>query len=103
MCCAPLPTSCFGSPDGWWAKACNVAPPPRGPCRAFAHPTVWDCGMNAEVRPMKTAAETALAASFATARRRLPGPAVAGLREEAFRQFDVAGLPHRRVEEWKYT
>src|SRR3954470_21746844 len=59
--------------------------------------------MNAEIRPMKTAAETALAASFATARRRLPGPAVAGLREEAFRQFDTAGLPHRRVEEWKYT
>src|SRR5215208_7272098 len=59
--------------------------------------------MNAEIRPMKTAAETALAASFATAKRRLPGEAVAGLREQAFRQFDVAGLPHRRVEEWKYT
>jgi Fe-S cluster assembly protein SufD len=60
--------------------------------------------MNAEVRPIKTAAEMALAASFASAKGALPGAAaVAGLREQAFRQFDAAGLPHRRVEEWKYT
>jgi Fe-S cluster assembly protein SufD len=60
--------------------------------------------MNAEVRPIKTAAETALAASFASAKGALPGAAaVAALREQAFRQFDAAGLPHRRVEEWKYT
>jgi Fe-S cluster assembly protein SufD len=60
--------------------------------------------MNAEVRPMKTAAETALAASYATAKRALPGAGtVAALREAAFRRFDAAGLPHRRVEEWKYT
>ena len=60
--------------------------------------------MNAEVRPIKTAAETALAASFAAARRALPGAAaVAALREDAFRRFETEGLPHRRVEEWKYT
>jgi Fe-S cluster assembly protein SufD len=60
--------------------------------------------MNAEIRPIKTAAEMALAASFASAKGALPGAAsVAGLREQAFRQFDAAGLPHRRVEEWKYT
>jgi Fe-S cluster assembly protein SufD len=60
--------------------------------------------MNAEIRPMKTAAETALAAIFADASRALPGAApVAGLREAAFKRFDAAGLPHRRVEEWKYT
>src|SRR4051812_6052610 len=59
--------------------------------------------MNAEIRPMKTAAETALAASFASAKRRLPGATVADLREQAFRQFDTAGLPHRRVEGGKYT
>src|SRR3954464_10760655 len=59
--------------------------------------------MNAEIRPMKTAAETALAASFATAKRRLPGATLADLREQAFHRFDAAGLPHRRVEEWKYT
>jgi Fe-S cluster assembly protein SufD len=60
--------------------------------------------MNVEVRPIKTAAETALAASFATAKRVLPGSgAVAALREDAFRRFETEGLPHRRVEEWKYT
>ena len=57
--------------------------------------------MNAEIRPMKTAAETALAVTFAKARPALPG--AAGLRDAAFKRFDAAGLPHRRVEEWKYT
>ena len=60
--------------------------------------------MNAEVRPIKTAAETALATSFAAVKRALPGPAAVGaLREDAFRRFETEGLPHRRVEEWKYT
>ncbi len=60
--------------------------------------------MNAEIRPIKTAAETALATSFAAAKRALPGAAaVAALREDAFRRFDTEGLPHRRIEEWKYT
>ncbi|MFL6832911.1 MAG: Fe-S cluster assembly protein SufD, partial [Xanthobacteraceae bacterium] len=60
--------------------------------------------MNAEILPIKTAAETALAASFATAKRALPGAgSVAALREDAFRRFESEGLPHRRVEEWKYT
>jgi Fe-S cluster assembly protein SufD len=60
--------------------------------------------MSAEIHPIKTAAETALAANFATARRALPGAAlVAALREDAFRRFESEGLPHRRVEEWKYT
>jgi Fe-S cluster assembly protein SufD len=60
--------------------------------------------MNAEIRPIKTAAETALAANFAAARRALPGAgAVAALRQDAFARFESDGLPHRRVEEWKYT
>jgi len=60
--------------------------------------------MNAEVRPIKTAAETALAQSFAEVKRALPGAgAVGALREDAFRRFEIEGLPHRRVEEWKYT
>jgi Fe-S cluster assembly protein SufD len=60
--------------------------------------------MNAEVRPIKTAAETALATSFAAVKHALPGPAGVGtLREDAFRRFEAEGLPHRRVEEWKYT
>jgi Fe-S cluster assembly protein SufD len=60
--------------------------------------------MNAEIRPIKTAAESALAANFVAARRALPGAgAVAALREDAFARFESDGLPHRRVEEWKYT
>jgi len=60
--------------------------------------------MNAEVRPIKTAAETALAQSFAAVKRALPGAgAVGALREDAFRRFETEGLPHRRVEDWKYT
>jgi Fe-S cluster assembly protein SufD len=60
--------------------------------------------MNAEIHPIKTAAETALAANFAAAKRGLPGAAsVAALREDAFKRFEADGLPHRRVEEWKYT
>ena len=60
--------------------------------------------MNVELRPVKTAAEQALATAFAAARGTLPGKgAVAALREDAFQRFDARGLPHRRVEEWKYT
>jgi Fe-S cluster assembly protein SufD len=60
--------------------------------------------MSAEMRPIKTAAETALAANFAAAKSALPGAGgVAALRDAAFRRFDAQGLPHRRVEEWKYT
>lgn len=60
--------------------------------------------MNIEVRPLRTAVETALAKSFATAKGSLPGvPTVAALRENAFESFETEGLPHRRIEEWKYT
>jgi Fe-S cluster assembly protein SufD len=60
--------------------------------------------MNAEIKPMKTAAELGLAAAFAAVKAKLPGGGkVATLREDAFRRFDARGLPHRRVEEWKYT
>jgi Fe-S cluster assembly protein SufD len=60
--------------------------------------------MNVEVRPIKTAAETGLAENFAASRHALPGgAAVAALRDQAFEQFLAHGLPHRRVEEWKYT
>ncbi len=60
--------------------------------------------MSAEVTAMKTVAETALAQEFAQARGKLPGDkAVAAQREAAFDVFAKSGLPHRRVEEWKYT
>ncbi|HEY2757361.1 MAG TPA: SufD family Fe-S cluster assembly protein, partial [Pseudolabrys sp.] len=58
----------------------------------------------ADVTPIKTPAEQALSAAFTSARGSLPGKgAVATLREDAFRAFETRGLPHRRVEEWKYT
>jgi Fe-S cluster assembly protein SufD len=60
--------------------------------------------MKADVRNLKTDAEQALSAAYAAARGSLPGKgALATLREDAFRKFDASGLPHRRVEEWKYT
>src|SRR5262245_34668201 len=60
--------------------------------------------MNAEVRAIKTPAEQALNAAYAGARAKLPGKgAIADLRDAAFQRFDAAGLPHRRIEEWKYT
>ena len=58
----------------------------------------------AELKVIKTAAETALAQSFAQARARLPGgDVVAKERAAAFDVFVREGLPHRRVEDWKYT
>jgi Fe-S cluster assembly protein SufD len=60
--------------------------------------------MNAEVRSMKTNAEQALAEAFVSAKTTLPGDGqVSALREAAFRSFEAEGLPHRRIEEWKYT
>src|SRR5262249_8882727 len=60
--------------------------------------------MSAEIRQIRTAAQTALAAHFVAARSSLPGSAaIAALRDEAFHRFERDGLPSRRVEEWKYT
>jgi Fe-S cluster assembly protein SufD len=58
----------------------------------------------ADVKVIKTAAETALAKAFADARPQLPGGgAIAAKRAAAFDVFAREGLPHRRVEDWKYT
>lgn len=58
----------------------------------------------AELKVIKTAAEEGLAEAFAGARAKLPGNgAVLSLRDQAFHTFEAKGLPHRRVEEWKYT
>jgi Fe-S cluster assembly protein SufD len=52
----------------------------------------------------KTMADGASPDLFARARDRLPGTgAVSEVREAAFAEFARRGLPHRRVEEWKYT
>jgi Fe-S cluster assembly protein SufD len=60
--------------------------------------------MNAEIRQIRTAAEQALLDIFAASKARLPGAGdVPALREAAFKVFEQQGLPHRRIEEWKYT
>ena len=55
----------------------------------------------AAVTVMRTPAETGLARSFEALKRTLPGDA--SERERAFQLFAERGLPHRRVEEFKYT
>jgi len=50
---------------------------------------------------MKTPAETALVQAFESAKARLPGDVES--RARAFEIFNRNGLPHRRVEEFKYT
>src|SRR6202011_5541105 len=52
----------------------------------------------------KTATGRALSDIFAIARDRLPGVGeVAELRRQAFEAYERLGLPHRRIEDWKYT
>lgn len=57
--------------------------------------------MNIETRALKTRAETDLAAHY-EAGRASAGASIA-LRDKAFALFEAKGLPHRRVEEWKYS
>jgi Fe-S cluster assembly protein SufD len=52
----------------------------------------------------KTETGRALSDAFALARSRLPGAGkVADARKQAFEAYERLGLPHRRIEEWKYT
>jgi Fe-S cluster assembly protein SufD len=52
----------------------------------------------------KNETERALSDSFAVVRDRLPGTGkVAEARRVAFEAYDRVGLPHRRIEDWKYT
>ncbi len=55
----------------------------------------------ADVTLMRTPAETALVQAFESAKTLLPGNVES--RAQAFELFSKAGLPHRRVEEFKYT
>ncbi len=56
------------------------------------------------VAVMKTKAEVALVEQFQAALPSLPGGAdVATHRRAAIAAFTEYGLPHRRIEEWKYT
>ena len=52
----------------------------------------------------KTKAELGLADLYQGARRYLPGgEEITAVRAAAFDRFDAVGLPHRRVEAWRYT
>ncbi|HRY07479.1 MAG TPA: Fe-S cluster assembly protein SufD [Hyphomicrobiaceae bacterium] len=56
------------------------------------------------VAVMKTKAETALTENFASFADALPGGAIVKeARAKALGRFAANGLPHRRIEEWKYT
>jgi len=52
----------------------------------------------------KTETGRALDEAFAVARDRLPGAGkIAETRQQAFEAYERIGLPHRRIEDWKYT
>ncbi|MEC9368965.1 MAG: Fe-S cluster assembly protein SufD, partial [Pseudomonadota bacterium] len=56
------------------------------------------------VEALRTRAEQAIAEQFSAALDALPGnAAVKSARQQAWASYAAAGLPHRRVEEWKYT
>ena len=56
------------------------------------------------VAATKTKAEQALSQNFETVAAKLPGSrAIAEARKAAIGTFAALGLPHRRIEEWKYT
>jgi Fe-S cluster assembly protein SufD len=62
--------------------------------------------MNVALTRAGTKTETGRAPSdaFAVACDRLPGNArVVAARQQAFEAYQRAGLPHRRIEDWKYT
>src|SRR5260370_23968934 len=52
----------------------------------------------------KTETGRALSDSFAVARDGLPGGGkIVDIRGPAFEAYERAGVPHRRIEDWKYT
>jgi len=60
--------------------------------------------MNAGIRPVRTQAELGLVDVYTTSRQSLPGGSdIAAVRAAAFNHFALAGLPHPRVEAWRYT
>jgi Fe-S cluster assembly protein SufD len=60
--------------------------------------------MTVEPRTLQTDAEKAIVENFERVVATLPGGAdVRARREAAFDTFRRTGLPHRRIEEWKYT
>jgi Fe-S cluster assembly protein SufD len=62
--------------------------------------------MDLPVQQFRTKAEQAYLDQFEAAEDALPGardPFVSGLRQKAIEAYSRLGLPHRRIEAWKYT
>ena len=62
--------------------------------------------MDLPVQQFRTKAEQELLDLFETAEQALPGARdafVSGLRQDAIKAYGRLGLPHRRIEAWKYT
>ena len=62
--------------------------------------------MDLPVQQFRTKAEQELLDLYEGAEQALPGardPFVSGLRQDAIRAYGRLGLPHRRIEAWKYT
>lgn len=60
--------------------------------------------MTTNVEIMKTNAEKAFSEQFAAVADKLPAiPVTLDARRAAMSRFDELGLPHRRIEAWKYT
>lgn len=62
--------------------------------------------MDLPVQQFRTKAEQGFLDAFAEAEKELPGAGnawAAGLRRKAIQTFGSLGLPHRRIEAWKYT
>lgn len=60
--------------------------------------------MNAGIRPIRTQAELGLVDVYKTSRQGLPGGSeISAVRAAAFNHFAISGLPHPRVEAWRYT
>jgi Fe-S cluster assembly protein SufD len=67
-------------------------------------PEAWttDFGMNVVLAKSET--QRAVSDLFTSSRDRLPGAGkVVEVRQRAFEAYERAGLPHRRLEDWKYT
>jgi FeS assembly protein SufD len=65
-----------------------------------------DVAMDLPVQTFRSKAEQDLLDVYAAVREALPGAqnkAVAALREQAIKRYASLGLPHRRIEAWKYT
>lgn len=60
--------------------------------------------MNVELKRIRTEAETAVLERFAAVEDTLPGKAEThAVRRNSIALFEREGLPHRRMEQWKYT